>query len=148
MSIFNVHGTQLQASDMAEVSPAFTTVAQLSAITLPTITRGSEDVFSHDTPVGDVAMKMMDATFSISELSFTVYKDPADPTHDGLTGLESYLNDTEPRDYQIVLTDAAATTIAVTGWIVSKAPQEMPANRGVYQEQWAILPIDKPTVLP
>lgn len=140
---FNVHGTQLQADDGLGV---FTTIAQLETVTLPEETRGSEDVPTHDQAVGEIADKIVDALFSIGEMAFTVVKDFADGTHDGTTGLDSYVSDTESRDFQLVLPDASGTTITVSGWIGRKGYGPMPANRGVLRGEYSIIATARPTI--
>lgn len=142
---FNVHGTQLQVSDMA-ASPTFTTVAQLETVTLPEESRGSEDVPTHDQTIGEVADKIVDALYTIGEMPFTVVKDFGDASHDGSTGLDSFLADTEARDWRLVLPDTDATQIDFEGWIGRRGHGAMPANRGVLRGNYAIIATTRPVV--
>lgn len=146
MPKYNVHGAQLQISNGAP-SPTFTTVAQLETLTLPSETRGSEDVPTHDQAVGSVASKIVDALLSIGELPFTVIQDWADASHDQTTGLYSLLRATAETDFRIILADGPpGTQIDVTGWLVGYTPEAMPANRGVARTGYAIQATGLPTI--
>ncbi|HEY8378685.1 MAG TPA: hypothetical protein VIK91_19470 [Nannocystis sp.] len=142
---YNVHGAQLQISDGA-ASPTYTTVASLESITLPSETRGSEDVPTHDDTPGGVATKIVDALRTLGTMTFTIIEDWSDPTHDGSTGLYSLLGATSPTDLRVILPDGNGTQIDVTGYITGRTPQAMPANRGVARVDYEFTPIQPPVI--
>lgn len=140
---YNVHGAQLQISDGAS---NFTTVASLESITLPSETRGSEDVPTHDDPAGSVATKLVDALRTIGTMTFTIVEDLSDPTHDDSTGLYSLLGAAAPTEFRVILPDAAGTQIDFTGYVTGRTPQAMPANRGAARVDYEITPIAAPVI--
>lgn len=137
MAKYNTHGAQLQVSDGA-ATPVFTTVAQLESITLPSETRGSEDVPTHDDAAGSIMTKVVDALRSAGTMSFTIVEDWADGSHDDTTGLYSLISGGEETDFRIILPDDAGTEIDFTGFVSSRTPQAMPANRGVPRVDYEI----------
>lgn len=144
---YNTHGARLEASDMVASPTTFATIAQLESITLPSETRGSEDApATHDDAVGGVLGKLVDALRSLGTFSVTVVEDFGDPTHDGATGLYSFMGDDAPRDYRVVLPDANATTITFSGYITGRTPQALPANRGVARTDYEITPTAAPVI--
>lgn len=90
-------GTALQRSDMAS-SPSFTEIANVSNISGPSTSRNTYDVTSHDQT--DSWMEFIGGLKDGGEISLDLNWDPDQATHADL--YDDY-QDTDPRDYKIVL---------------------------------------------
>ena len=138
---FNTHGAQLRIKDGGGATAS---VASLESITLPSETRGSEDVPTHDDAPGSVAKKIVDALRTIGAMTFTIIEDLSDPTHDATTGLYSLLGAADPSEFEVELADG--TQIGVVGYVTGRTPQAQPANRGVPRTDYEITPIEAPVI--
>ena len=145
MARYNTHGAQFQMSDGA-ASPTYTTVAQVESITLPSETRGTEDIPTHDIAAGGVVPKLVDALRTLGPMSLTIIEDWAAASHDGSTGMYSLLGATDETDFRIVLPDADSTQIDFAGYVTGRTPSAMAANRGVPRVDYQVTPVEAPTI--
>lgn len=95
-------GTQLQRGDGGDPE-TFTAIANVTSIGGPGLTRNTIDLTAHDSP--DAWMEFKGGLKDGGEISADVNYDPA--THDSLV---DDLADADPRNYQLVFPDTAATT--------------------------------------
>jgi predicted secreted protein len=95
-------GTQLKRGDGAGPE-VFTAIANATSISAPGLSRNTIDVTAHDSP--DQYAEFVGGIIDPGEVSIDVNYDPA--VHDTLI---ADLEDTDPRNYQLVFPDAGATT--------------------------------------
>ena len=104
---------------------AFTTVAMVGDIAGPAYSRDNIDATTHDSPLD---YEELVATIKKSgEISFPVFWEPTDPTHDASTGLFAAYEDGVTRNWKLVLTDYLSdpSELRVTGYVsgfAAKAP--------------------------
>lgn len=99
MSKYNAHGTLLKLGD-ALVSPSYTTVAQVTSVGGPNMSRGTTNVPTHDDSGG--VDKIADALYDGGDVTFEVMYDPADGTHDETTGFRELMDSGDERPWQLV----------------------------------------------
>jgi hypothetical protein len=132
-------GTGGTATPVAET---FTTVAEVGDIKGPQLTRDTMDVTSHDSP--DDYEEFIATIKKSGEVSFPVNWVPADPTHDGSTGLMAAYEDGNTRNWRLVLTDDEVdpSMLAFSGF-VDDMSTAMPVN-GKLEADVKIKVIGKP----
>lgn len=96
------YGTLLKRGDGAEPE-VFTAIANATNITAPGLARNTIDVSAHDSP--NKYMEFVGGMIDPGEVSIDVNYDPT--SHDMLV---ADLEDEDPRNYQLVFPDPAATT--------------------------------------
>jgi predicted secreted protein len=113
----NAKGTQLKRGD-GEAVETFTTIASVTNIQGPGLSRTTLDVTAHDSP--DNHMEFIGGLIDPGEVSIDLNYDPA--VHDTLV---ADLEDVDPRNYQVVFPNGATWAIAaiMTGFEPS-APHE------------------------
>jgi predicted secreted protein len=117
-SAFWAYGSALQIGDGA-ASEAFTSIAEISELTPPSMSRDAIEVTTMGSTSG--FREFIPGWRDGGEVSIVANWLPTDTTHDGTTGLlESYLDDDE-HNWRIVLPDSLAT-IAFTGFITAFEP--------------------------
>jgi predicted secreted protein len=95
---------------------SFTEIAQVRAITPPSISRSEIDVTTHDSPNG--WMEYIKGLKDGGEISFEIIFDPSLGTHDAITGLLSDFNDdTSIANWRIIFPDTANTTWTTLGFL-------------------------------
>lgn len=97
-------GTILKRGD-GETPEVFTAIANLTNVDDGGRTRNTIDVTAHDSP--NAYMEFVGGLIDPGEVTIDINYDPA--VHDVL---EADLEDTDPRNYQIVFPDTAATTFS------------------------------------
>lgn len=97
-------GTILKRGD-GEAVEAFTAIANLTTVEDGGRTRNTIDVTAHDSP--NQYMEFVGGLIDPGEVTVDINYDPA--VHDTL---EADLEDTDPRNYQIVFPDPAETTFS------------------------------------
>lgn len=90
-------GAALERSDMAS-TPTFTEVANVTNLSGPGLSRNTIDVTAHDSP--DAYMEFLGGLKDGGEVGMDINWDPGDTTH---ANLIADFEDTEPRDYQLVI---------------------------------------------
>lgn len=90
-------GTQFRRATTLTPGNVFETIANVTNIGGPERTRETIDVTSHDSPSG--YMEFIGGLKDGGEISLDINYDPAEVTHD----LDDDFDDTEPRNYQIVI---------------------------------------------
>lgn len=109
-SAFGVQGTALQV----KISNAFVLVPGVEGLSGPTGTKQQIEV----TAMNDTAAKFVAGLPDYGEVTFRLYWDPSDSTHQYL--LSSYTTPNSTDDFKIVCSDAGAAEVAfsgqVTGW--------------------------------
>jgi hypothetical protein len=109
-SAFAVQGTKLQI----KVGSVFTDIPGVEGLSGPTGTKQQIDV----TAINDTAAKFVAGLPDYGEVTFRLFWDPSDTTHQEL--LTAYNTANSSSEFQIVCSDAGAAVIAfagqVTGW--------------------------------
>lgn len=109
-SAFAVQGTQLQV----KIGSAFTTVPGVEGLSGPTGSKQQIDV----TAINDTAAKFVSGLPDYGEVSFRLFWDPSDNTHQHL--LTSYQTPNSTDDFKLICSDAGAAEVQfsgqVTGW--------------------------------
>src|SRR5690349_24786399 len=90
-------GTLFQRATGAAPGTTYETIANVTNISGPERKRETIDVTAHDSPGG--WMEFLGGLKDGGEISLDVNYDPAETTHD----LDDDFDDTEPRNYQIVI---------------------------------------------
>ena len=103
MSGVDGFGTQLQRGNGANVE-AYITIANITSISGPGISRDTIDVTAHDSPEG--WMEFLGSLKDGGEVSADLNYDPGEDTH---TLLIEDLDDKNPRNYRIVFPDPFET---------------------------------------
>ncbi|WP_046501620.1 phage tail tube protein [Streptomyces odonnellii] len=108
------YGVQLKRGDGADPE-VFTAIANITNLTGPGLSRNTIDVTAHDSP--DRYMEFIGGLIDGGDVSVDVNYNPA--VHDSLV---ADLEDDDPRNYQIVFPDPAATTWTVPGIMTGFEP--------------------------
>lgn len=104
MTAVSSFGTLLKVGDGVTPTEGFTTIGSVKDISGPSIAMETEDVTTHSSTAAEFVATVID----YGEVSFDINFDYGDTQHAGLlTDLEAGTL----RNFQIVLTDAGATTI-------------------------------------
>lgn len=109
-------GTELQRGDGDPTAETFTAIANVTSIEGPGMERETIDVTAHDSANG--YMEFVGGLKNGGEVSVELNYDPA--THDALV---ADLEDTEPRNYQLVFPDPAATTWTFAAILTEFTPE-------------------------
>jgi predicted secreted protein len=109
-------GTALQRGNGATPTETFTTIANVTSINPPGMSRETIDVTAHDSPDG--WMEFLGGLKDGGEVSTDVNYDPSE--HDSLV---ADFEDDAPRNYQIVFPDAAATTWSFAAILTGFEPE-------------------------
>jgi predicted secreted protein len=94
---------------------SFTEIAQVRAITPPSISRSEIDVTTHDSPNG--WMEYLPGLKDGGEVSFEIIFDPSLGTHDAITGLLSDFDDDTIASWRIIFPNTANTTWIALGFL-------------------------------
>jgi hypothetical protein len=106
-SAFSSQGTQLAV----KISAAFTPVPGVEGLSGPTGTKQQIEV----TALSDTAAKYVAGLPDYGDVTFNLFWDPADTTHQQL--LTSYTTANSTNDFQITCSDAGAAIVAFTGQV-------------------------------
>jgi len=138
MGTLGSHGTLIQIGDGATPTEAFATIGELGDIEGLGIARETHDasVQTSDWMVSIPGLKRME------NVKFPVNFDPADATHDHLTGLQKDVVDGTKRNFRIIYPDAGATTHQFAAFVVSVVPKA-PVD-GVLTAEVELLPTGDP----
>ena len=98
-------GTILAMGDGGEPE-TFTEIGSVKDIDGPSRTRDTIDVTNHQSP--NMTKEFKASLSDSGTVTFTVGFDPADSTHDDLTGLESKLAETDPTNFKLIFPVAAS----------------------------------------
>lgn len=112
---YHAFGTVLQMSDGA-ASPAFTAIAGLTNIDGPGVSVESLDATAHDS--ASAARQKLPGLVDGGQVTIEGYYDPADPTHDGTTGIAGVATDRAVRDFRIIDVDDANSQTDFSGFFV------------------------------
>lgn len=115
MAGINAKGAELQRGDGAEPE-VFTAIANCTSIEGPGLEREEIDVTAHDT-TGNY-MEFVPGLVDPGEVEIEVNYDPA--VHDVLV---ADFDDTEPRNWQLVFPDPAATTWSFSAFLSAFSPE-------------------------
>jgi|OpeIllAssembly_1097287.scaffolds.fasta_scaffold00063_9 hypothetical protein len=138
MTTLGSHGTLVQIGDGATPTEAFATIGELGDIEGLAIARETHDasVQTSDWMVSIPGLKKME------NVKFSINFDPADPTHDHLTGLIKDVNDGTKRNFRIIFPDPATTTYQFAAYVVNVTPSA-PVD-GVLTADVELLPTGEP----
>lgn len=106
-SAFSTQGTNLAV----KIAAAFTTIPGVEGLSGPTGTKQQIEV----TALNDTAAKFVAGLPDYGDVTFTLYWDPADTTHQKL--LTSYQTANSTDDFKITCSDAGAAEVAFTGQV-------------------------------
>jgi len=114
-------GTLLKIGDGGEPE-TFTTIAEVTDISGPSLSADTIDVTSHDSPGGyrEFIQGLKDA----GEVTFTINFIPTEATHDASTGLLKDYNDGTLRNFQLVFPDPGNTTWSFAAVVTGFEPSE------------------------
>ncbi len=112
---FWAYGSTLQLGDGA-TSEAFTSIAEITELTPPSMSRDDIDVTSHSSPDGyrEFIAGMRDG----GEVSFKANWLPTNATHDFTTGLGETFNDNVTHNWKIILPDSVVA-ISFAGFLTA-----------------------------
>lgn len=129
-------GVKLQRGDA--LSPEqFTTIADVTSLTLPSLSRETLDVTSHDSPDG--WMEFLGGLKDPGEVSADVNYQPS--AHDLLV---ADFEDDEPRNYQIVFPDDDQTTWSFSAILTGFEPEAPYDDKATASLTWKVS--GKPTI--
>lgn len=114
MAKIDAFGTQLQVSS-GGATPTWTTIAGLTNIDGPGVTREILDATSHDSP--NNAREKKPGLKDGGEVSIEGYYDPASGTHNTATGLAGFAQSGAVKDFRVVDTNAAGVMTTFSGFI-------------------------------
>lgn len=112
------YGSLLQLGDGA-VSEAFTSVAEITELTPPQMSRDDIDVTSHQS--SDGYREFISGLRDGGEVSFKANWLPTNSTHDGTTGLLETFNDNVNHNWKVILPNTLIT-IAFSGFLTAFEP--------------------------
>lgn len=116
------HGTLLKVSDMDATSPTFTTVAEVTNISGPSLSRETFDLTSHSSTGGyrEFGIGLIDA----GEVTLDINYVPSNATHDNSTGLLSLISQSsnDSTDFELVFPDTDETTWSFSGFVTAFSP--------------------------
>jgi predicted secreted protein len=114
MAGIDAKGVQLKRGDGAGPE-VFTAIANITNLTGPGLSRNTIDVTAHDSP--DNHMEFIGGLVDPGEVSIDINYNPA--VHDTLI---ADLEDVDPRNYQVVFPDTAATTWGISAIMTGFEP--------------------------
>lgn len=129
-------GVQLNRGDGADPE-VFTTIADVTSLTPPGLSRETLDVTSHDSPDG--WMEFLGGLKDPGEVSADVNYQPG--AHDDLV---ADFEDTAPRNYQIVFPDQGATTWTFPAILTAFEPETPYDDKATASLTWKVS--GKPTL--
>jgi len=138
MGTLGSHGTLIQIGDGGNPIELFATIGELGDIKGPGVTRSTHDanVQTSDWAVSIPGLKKLE------NVTFPINFDPADPTHDHLTGLIKDVVDGTKRNFRIIFPDVATTTYQFAAYVVNVTPNA-PVD-GVLTADVELLPTGEP----
>ena len=139
-SAFWAYGSQLQLGDGAG-SEAFTTVAELTELTPPNMSRDDIDVSNYQS--ADGYREFIGGLRDGGEVSFKANWLPTNATHDGNTGLLFAFNSNASQNWKIILPNTLIT-ISFSGFLTAFEPDLPLEEQG--QLSGTIKVSGKPTV--
>ncbi len=139
-SAFWAYGSTLQLGDAA-TPEVFTSVAEITELTPPQMSRDEIDVTSHSS--SDGYREFISGLRDGGEVTFKANWLPTNSTHDGTTGLLETFNDNVNHNWKIILPNTLIT-IAFTGFLTAFEPDLPLEEQG--QLSGTIKVSGKPTV--
>lgn len=119
-------GTLLKMGDGAGPE-VFTTIAEVSSIKGPSLSRATVDVTSHDSVGG--FREYIGGLGDGGELTFDMNYIPTGATHNASTGVLSKLKNNTRTNFKLVFTDAGPTEWAFSGFVTKFDTSEPIDNR-------------------
>lgn len=117
-SAIRSYGTLLKIGDGA-TSEAFTTIAEVTSLSGPSLELRTAEVTAHD---GGGWAEHIGTILDAGEISFGVNFVPTNDTHDYPAGLLKDMTDRTLRNFQFVFPDTGSTTWTLPAYVVSFEP--------------------------
>lgn len=117
----DAYGTLLQVGDGGSPE-AFTTVAEVTEISGPSLALDPLDVTSHESP--GAFREFVGGLLDGGEVSFTINYVPTGSTHDASTGLIADMIARTVRNFQVIFPDVGATQWSFAALITAFEPAE------------------------
>jgi hypothetical protein len=138
MGTLGSHGTLIQIGDGGNPTEVFATIGELKDIEGLGIARETHDasVQTSDWMVSIPGLKRLE------NVTFGINFDPADPTHDHVSGLIKDADDGTKRNFRIIFPDPGTTTYQFAAYVVSVLPSA-PVD-GVLTAEVTLLPTGEP----
>ncbi|KKL29023.1 hypothetical protein LCGC14_2369280 [marine sediment metagenome] len=118
----DAHGTLLKLGDGGGGSEVFTTVAEVTDISGPSMTLDPIDVTSHDSTAA--YREFIGGLLDAGEVTLTINYVPTAGTHDATTGLIADMVARVVRNFQLVFPDSGTTTWSFAALITAFEPAE------------------------
>lgn len=115
-------GTLLQIGDGGSPTETFTTIAEVTEISGPSLALDVIDVTSHDSTGG--WREKIGGLLDGGEVTFTINYLPSNATHNATTGLLRDLKNRTKRNFKLVFPDAGSSTWSFTALVTSFEPSE------------------------
>jgi len=115
------HGTLLKIGD-GQPSEVFTTIAEVTEISGPSLEQESLEVTSHDSSGG--FREFVGGLIDGGEITLTINYVPTEATHNATTGLIADLKNMIVRNFQLVFPDSGSTTWNLSALVQSFEPTE------------------------
>jgi predicted secreted protein len=124
---FWAYGSALQLGDGA-TTEVFTSIAEITKLTPPSMSRDSKDVTSQQSPDG--YREFIAALRDGGEVGIEANWLPTNSTHNATTGLLETFNDNDTHNWKIILPDNLAT-ISFAGFLIAFEPGDLtPEDEG------------------
>ncbi len=117
----DAYGTLLQIGDGASPE-VFTTIAEVTDISGPSLALDALDVTAHTSPAA--FREFIGGLLDGGEVSFTINYVPTETTHDAGTGLIADMIARTVRNFQLVFPDSGTTTWSFPALITAFEPAE------------------------
>lgn len=116
------HGTLLQIGDGGSPTETFTTIAEVTEISGPSLEQEPLDVTSHESSGG--FREFVGGLIDGGEVTLSLNYIPTDATQNATTGLIADLKNMVVRNFQLVFPDVGSTTWSFPALVMSFEPTE------------------------
>ena len=113
----NAFGTKLQLGDGSPTTETFTDIAEITSISPPSLSKDTIETTTHNSV--DRYKEFISGLRDAGEVSLDINYDPADATHNLLTGLLGEYEKDAPSNYKIIFPDSGTTTWSFAGILTS-----------------------------
>jgi len=141
MTKYAARGAQLKMGDGGGTE-VFTAIAQVISIGGPSLSLDTEDATDHGSPGG--WEEMVATILRSGTVDLDIHYDPADATHEAVTGLISKLKNRTLTNFQLVFADTAATQWDFAAFVVGFNPDD--PHEGKLTASVSLKPSGQPTL--
>lgn len=137
-------GTKLQIGDGGSPE-SFTTIAEVTEISGPSLGADTADVTSHDSELNEGGFEEHIVTIlRTGEVTFTINYIPTDGTHDASSGLLNDYQNKTLRNFKLVFPDSSNTTWSFSAYVTGFEPSTSPSDQ--YDASVTLKPSGEPTL--